>query len=107
MNNINELINRLHEACQTEGVPLLVIAMPEKQHMMMLKHTPKPEMPSPQDITPELVSVFSSSIIIDMAHERIIRLINGERSKHEEQGFEIIKALGIGLREVGKPDEIH
>ena len=107
MKSINELINQLHEACQAEGIPLLVLAMPEKQHMMMLKHTPKPEIPSPKDLNVDLVTTITSSVLVDMAHERIVRLLNGERFKHEERGFELIEALGIGLREVGGPDEVH
>lgn len=107
MKNVNELINQLHEACKAEGIPILIMSVPEKQHMMMLKHTPKPEITSPRDMTLEFVNTFSSSVFIDMAHERIVRLLNGERFKHEERGFEILKVLGVGLREVEVSNEIH
>lgn len=107
MKNVNELITQLHKACKSEGIQLLVMAMPEKQHMMMLKHTPKPEIPSPRDITPEVISAFCSSVFVDMAHERIVRLLKGERFKHEERGFEIMEALGVKLREVEASNEIH
>lgn len=107
MKNVNKLINQLHEACKAEGIPLLVMAMPEKHHMMMLKHTPKPEITSPRDMTQEFVNTFSSSVFVDMAHERIVRLLNGERFKHEERGFEIMEALGVRLREVEATNEIH
>ncbi|OZB41030.1 MAG: hypothetical protein B7X50_07985 [Alishewanella sp. 34-51-39] len=107
MKNVNELINQLHEACKAEGIPILIMSMPEKQHVMMIKHSPKPEITSPKDLTPDFITAFSSSVLVDMAHERIVRLLNGERSKHEERGFEIIELLGVGLREVGVADEIH
>ncbi len=107
MKNVNELINQLHETCKAEGIPILIMSMPEKPHMMMLKHAPKPEITSPKDLTLDFIFAFSSSVLVDMAYERIARLLNGERSKHEERGFEIIEALGIGLREVEASDEIH
>lgn len=93
MKNVNELINQLHEACKAEGIPILIMSMPEKPHMMMLKHTPKPEITSPKDLTLDFITVFSSSVLVDMAHERIVRLLNGERLKHEERGFEVIDAI--------------
>lgn len=107
MKNANELINQLHETCKAEGIPLLIMAMPEKQYMTMLKHSPKLEITSSRGITPESINTLCSSVLVDIAYERIVRLLNGERSKHEEQDFEIIEALGIGLRKVEVSDEIH
>lgn len=107
MNKIHELIGQLCAECEKENVPLLVMAMPDGEHLVMVKHNEKLEMPENEEGFRKVINQAMAGTLVELSHRRILDLINGNRSKDEERAFGMLEAFGIEVRKVEVPNEVH